>query len=82
MPAERRIDLVHDEVKPGYYLDPEGNLQKDRRKSSRRKKRVIVNHHDRRMAGRRKSDQEFDERESREAIADALEDLAAGGEEE
>jgi len=71
---------VNQEIKPGHYLDPEGNLQKERRKGSRRKKRAVINHHDRRMAGRRKSDQEFDERESREAIADALEELADGGE--
>ncbi len=69
---------MNQEVKPGFYLDPEGNLQKERRKSSRRKKKVIVNHHDRRTSGRRKSDLEFVERESREAIADALEELADG----
>jgi len=73
---------VNQEVQPDHYIDPEGNQQQERRKSSRRKKRIIVNHHDRRMAGRRKSDQEFDERESREAIADALEDLAEGDRED
>ena len=70
---------MNQEVKPGYYLDPEGNLQKERRKGSRRKKKIIVNHNDRRKSGRRKSDMEFEERESREAIADALEELADGG---
>ncbi len=73
---------MNEEAKPGQYLDPEGNPQKERRKGSRRKKRIIVNHHDRRTAGRRNSDQAFEERESREAIADALEDLTSGSDEE
>lgn len=69
---------MNQEAKPGYYLDNEGNWQKDRRKGSRRKKKIIINHHDRRNAGRRKSDLVFDDRESREAIADALEELGEG----
>jgi len=73
---------VNDEIRPGYYQDHEGTWHKDRRKGPRRKQRAIINHHDRRTSGRRKSDREFEERESREAIADALEDLAGDDEEE
>lgn len=69
---------MNQEAKPGHYLDPDGIQQPERRKGPRRKKRAIVNHHDRRTAGRRKSDQEFEARETREAIADALEDLEDG----
>jgi hypothetical protein len=69
---------MNEENKPGHYRDSEGVWQKDRRKASRRKDKAIINHHDRRSAGRRKSDREFDERESREAIADALDDLVEG----
>lgn len=70
---------MNEEIRPGYYRDREGNWQKDRRKGPRRKQKIIINHHDRRTAGRRKSDQAFEERESREAIADALEEFADGG---
>lgn len=73
---------MNQDIQSGQYRDSKGNLQKERRKSPRRKKKAIINHHDRRMAGRRKSDQEFDARETRDAIADALEDLVDGGEEE
>lgn len=70
---------MNEEVRPGYYRDRNGNWQKDRRKGPRRKQKIIINHHDRRKTGRRKSDQAFEERESREAIADALEELEGGG---
>lgn len=64
-----------DENRPGYYRDAEGQWQGDRRKSDRRKN-VVMHHQDRRMGGRRKSDMEFQERDAKEQIADALSEFS------
>jgi hypothetical protein len=67
---------MSEEHRPGFYKDINGEWQPERRTGSRRSNRVVIHHHDRRSAGRRKSDQSFEEREARQAIADAIEDLA------
>lgn len=65
------------ETRPGYYLDANGEWQKDRRVlPDRRRNAQAFPHHDRRLMGRRKADREFIERDHREMITDALEDFA------
>lgn len=76
-PRLREAD-VSDEHRPGYYLDANGEWQRDRRVApDRRKAHLAFPHHDRRLAGRRKADHEFVERDHREMIEDALADFAA-----
>jgi hypothetical protein len=68
---------VSDEIRPGFYRDANGEWQRDRRVNpDRRKAHTPFPHHDRRLAGRRKADREFMEREHREMIEDALEEFA------
>lgn len=64
--------------KPGHYRDHEGNWQKDRRSGTDRRATVTARQADerRRNAGRRKADLEFQEREHREMIEEALADFA------
>jgi hypothetical protein len=63
-----------EEIKPGYYKDHHGVWHRDRRNStSRRKAGGPSQHHDRRANyGRRKADEEFEDRSAREEIRDAL----------
>lgn len=66
------------EIRPGFYLDHNGEWQKDRRVTpDRRKTHASFPHHDRRTLGRRKADHDFIERDHREMIEDALQDFAA-----
>lgn len=66
------------EHQAGYYLDANGEWQKDRRVNpDRRVAHIPFPHHDRRTMGRRKADREFIERDHREMIQDALEEFAA-----
>ena len=69
--------MLHEE-KPGYYLDHEGNWQRDRRSGGDRRAMGSARKADerRRNAGRRKADEEFTEREHRAMIEDALADFA------
>lgn len=67
-----------DETRPGYYLDANGEWQKDRRVTpDRRRNSLTFPHHDRRLMGRRKADRDFVEKDHREMIVDALEEFAA-----
>lgn len=69
---------MDNEIRPGYYMDANGEWQKDRRVTpDRRRLFQVFPHHDRRLLGRRKADHEFIERDHREMIVDALEEFAA-----
>lgn len=65
------------EIRPGYYLDHEGNWQRDRRSGhDRRTGQNDAAFRDRRLSLRRQADREFLERETKAEIQDALEDFA------
>ena len=69
---------MQEETRPGYYRDESGNWLKDRREApDRRTYSTKFKHHDRRLAGRRKADHEYQEKDARMQIDEALEDFAA-----
>ena len=60
---------MENEIRPGFYLDANGEWQKDRRVTpDRRRGSSTFPHHDRRLFGRRKADMEFVERDHRETV--------------
>lgn len=68
---------MSDQIKPGFYRDHAGVWQPDRRSGADRRMTAGSHTEDRRKnAGRRKADLEFQEREHKAMIAEALADFA------
>ncbi len=69
---------MSDQAKPGYYLDLNGEWQKDRRKKpDRRATSPQADGDNRRRHARRASDREILDREHKAMIRDALDEFSA-----
>lgn len=76
---------MSEDLSAGYYLDPEGQRQRDRRKGDERRGQGAVGDASierRRRNGRRKSDMEAVNREHQHMIDEALENFESGDAEE
>lgn len=68
---------VENEAKAGFYKDNSGEWAQERRKDQDRRRNRVAHTDDKREQKRRKSDREWESREHKKMVEDALEDFAA-----